>query len=67
MAKNEKTIKIFCFSCKSTTNHEVFFEKGVSDYNEDIDVSAWAKYQIVICKGCDNVSYRYCNKYFRRL
>lgn len=58
MAKIEKTVKIFCFSCKSITNHEIYFEKGVSGYNEENDIRWWEKYQLVICRGCDNVSYR---------
>ncbi len=56
--KKIKPMKSFCPKCKRNTNHEVLAEKelsGVAGYDE---ITWWEAYQIIQCKGCDEVSFR---------
>jgi len=51
-------MKSYCSECSHATNQEVLYEHLVA--YEDYDIAWWqeSKYQIIICKGCDTVSYR---------
>jgi hypothetical protein len=57
-----KIFKEFCLKCKSSTNHEVLYEKPINEIDKDEDGQpiheATTKYQTIQCLGCEEVSFR---------
>lgn len=52
-------MKIFCIVCKRETNHEVLKEEKREVYDETVDVGFYDEWQIIQCKGCDDISFRH--------
>lgn len=51
-------MKIFCSVCKRETNHEVLKEEKRQINDDEVEVSFYDEYQIIQCKGCDDISFR---------
>lgn len=56
-------VKNYCEKCNRTTNHEVLFEKKIGSKREE-DFQWDEKYQVITCRGCDNIQFRkeYCDE-----
>ena len=51
-------MKIFCSLCKRETNHEVLKELKWEINDDTVDVSFYDEWQIIQCKGCEDISFR---------
>ncbi|MFC1622955.1 DUF4145 domain-containing protein [Patescibacteria group bacterium] len=57
-SKKNVSVKILCKKCNIVTNHKLEWEKLSEWGDEDMDIYGTDKHQILICKGCDEVTYR---------
>lgn len=64
----KKEEKVFCNSCKTTTNHSILSEHKVSDEvtfeengtTENLEIGQFL-YQVINCNGCGAITFRYRN------
>jgi hypothetical protein len=52
-------MKIFCIVCKRETNHDVLKEEKRKIFDDDAQVGFYDEWQIIQCKGCDDISFRH--------
>jgi len=52
-----KTIKVVCASCNGPTQHDIVY--SVTDEDGDDNVQWWGYYQVLECRGCERISFRY--------
>lgn len=56
MNETANTVRIQCPKCGAPTNHAILHHREVSGETDEVQ---WMEdYQIVMCKGCDTVSFR---------
>lgn len=53
----DKEYKLPCENCDNETYHKVLWSVETSESNEDMQI--FSEFQIVICQGCKNISFRY--------
>lgn len=54
-----RVLSLPCTKCSGRTNHEVVTSVEQSGYVAEVGIDWDAAYQIVRCKGCDTLSFRY--------
>jgi hypothetical protein len=53
-----KSLKIICQNCKVKTNHQILTSIEIDGFEEKFDIDWSSIYQIIQCKGCDDLSFR---------
>lgn len=53
-----KPVYAECTRCEAHTKHTIEKEKEWSDYYDGPGIHVWETYQIVMCMGCDTLSFR---------
>ena len=56
--KKAKFSKVHCSECRKVTNHDVLASKDFSGEVEEAGIQWWETYEIIQCRGCDEVSFR---------
>lgn len=54
----DKEYKLPCENCDNKTYHKVLFSVESQDYYKEPDIYYFYEYQIIICLGCKNISFR---------
>ena len=60
-SKPKETVRVSCQNCLRETNHDVLAEFANKNYLEEPDITFFNVYQVVRCRGCERVSFRYAN------
>ncbi|WP_192823503.1 DUF4145 domain-containing protein [Rufibacter sp. LB8] len=51
-------MKAYCLKCKNDTNHTILKEEKNDYHDEDGDIWAEHRWQIIQCNGCENISFQ---------
>lgn len=56
--KKASFLKVHCSECRNVTNHNVLESKELSGEDEKAGIQWWETYEIIQCRGCDEISFR---------